>query len=436
LAVRQLVAVALVATLPGAMRASRRAAAPTTVAVHPRHPERLAVGTTVGLRLSRDGGRTIHRVDERAIGHGGLYDPIYRFHPERDELWATGYDGLRVSRDGGCSWLAIDGPFAAVGAAARRHWIGDLAIGGDGAIWATTSSADMTNDVFRSTDGVRFAALGLASPTLWWESVAVGGAAGAAWVSGYQIAPVAHSVIRRTDDGGRSWRPVSLAGIRFAMDPRLTVLAVSPVDPAVAFVRVFGAGEPRGDAIYRTGDGGARWTEVLVLAGAVTGFALSGDGGSVLAGSHAGGLHRSTDGGLSFETIDGARVGAAPAASTPSALAFGPDGALHAGLVDRAGWRLARSRDGGATFATVFDHATPATALPCAVEPDRVSPDRRGPPDRVSPDRRGPPDRVSPDRRGLVVAAVVGGLLALVAATVLWRRRTRRRDAGDRRAAK
>ena len=51
----------------------------------------------------------------------------------------------------------------------------------------------------------------------------------------------------RSDDGGRSWRPVGLAG------EEITSVAASPVEPDL----VFAGTEP--SALFRSADGGATW---------------------------------------------------------------------------------------------------------------------------------------------------------------------------------
>jgi photosystem II stability/assembly factor-like uncharacterized protein len=366
---------------PALAAADGRAPAVANVAPHPTDPARLAIGTTLGV-LVRGADGALARIDRAAIGYGVADDPVLAWHPTRDELWVATFDGLRVSRDGGCGWAAAGGGLGPAGRA-RRPWIGDVAIGGDGRIWAATSSGDRPNDVYASDDGEAFAPVGLATTTGWWESVEVAPSdPRRVWVSGYRLVPAPTALLRETRDGGATWREVPTAGIDLARDPRAIVLGIAPDAPATVFVRAPNAVEPAGDAIYRTTDGGATWTRVLQLDGSLRGFAIAPDGATVLAGTGRrcaddppragkGCLWRSTDRGATW-----ARAGASPrmgpdlTANTSDALAYAADGALFAGGADDVdGWSVGRSTDGAATFTAVATMAAIDRPRPCPPTP-------------------------------------------------------------------
>ena len=78
---------------------------PRTVGVHfkPNAPDSMYVATTFGLLVSHDAGCTMHWLCESNIGFGGTFDPKYAIAGD-GAIFATTYDGLRVSRDGGCSF--------------------------------------------------------------------------------------------------------------------------------------------------------------------------------------------------------------------------------------------------------------------------------------------------------------------------------------------
>jgi hypothetical protein len=361
--------------VPGGALANGRLPAMTEVKFHPTDPERFVVGSTLGLLTSTDGLTTFRWVCENAVGYGGMYDPTYSFHPTRDEIWATTFEGLRVSRDGGCTWTSIEGPFAEPSPGLGRPWVSDVAIGSDGTVWAATASGDMPNDVYVSTDGVEFVSAGTEAATIWWESVKLApGQPEVAWISGYQAFGERAAFLRKTVDGGQSWTDLPLTDIVFGGDPRMMVLGISPADPDVVFIRVLYAEEPDGDAIYRTTDGGQSFTKVLPLAHPLRGFAVSADGQTVYAGTlklcaddeatlpdgglvQKGCLWKSTDGGATFAKAGyHPRMGADPTSLTANALAFGLDGALYsAGSYAIDGFVIGKSTDGGQSFTTVKD---------------------------------------------------------------------------------
>jgi hypothetical protein len=377
-----LVGVLVAALAPATASGNGRPAAPANIRLHPTQQGRLLLGATFGLVESTDGGAATAWVCEDAIGYGGEYDPDYAFHPSRDEIWSTTFKGLRVTRDGGCTWTTIGAPFA------TDTWIGEVEIGGDGRVWAATSSGASTNDVYVSSDGETFTSVGLADATGWWESLKIAPQdPDRIYVTGYRTTPSEDGYIKKSIDGGASWTDVPETGIAFGMDPRMSVLGVSPVDPEVVFLRVLNAGEPLGDAIYRSADGGTTWTLVLQLAHAMRGFAISPDGQTVYAGTaklcaddepllpdagllQKGCLFKSTAGGAVDTWVKAGyspRLGPDNTPNTSNALAIDQDGTLYAGgssSID--GWLVGKSTDGAATFTRFLAASDIDAPLECA----------------------------------------------------------------------
>jgi MYXO-CTERM domain-containing protein len=363
-----------IAALPSSALANGRLPGPANLRFHPTE-DRFLLGATFGLVESTEGGQTNQWVCENAVGYGGEYDPDYAFHPTRDELWSTTFEGLRVTRDGGCTWTTIGAPFAA------DTWIGEVEIGSDGRVWAATSSGNVANDVYVSTDGETFVSAGLEDPIKWWESIKIAPSdADVIYVTGYQIGnqtkmEPAAGFIKKTTTGGAPWTDLAQDGITFGSDPRMMILGVSPVDADVVFLRVLNAAEPLGDAIYRSTNGGASWEKVLQLAHALRGFAISSDGQTIYAGTaklcatdepllpdggirQKGCLYKSTTGGgvdSWSEAGYSPRLGPDNTPSTSNSLAFGPDGALYAGGSNGVdGWLVGKSTDGAASFTAVM----------------------------------------------------------------------------------
>lgn len=108
-------------------------------------------------------------------------------------------------------------------------------------------------------------------------------------------------VLRRSEDGGRTWRA---SAFRFPGRPFLA--GVHPLRPEVLYVRVElplpvldGGVLGGGSVLLQSDDGGEHFREVGRTRGAMLGFALSGDGRHVWVGGPDGddGLQRSDDGG-------------------------------------------------------------------------------------------------------------------------------------------
>ncbi len=85
------------------------------------------VRTTFGVVVSKDRGKTWDFICERAIGFSGIEDPTYLV-TKSGALVAGTFEGLAVSRDGGCEWsVAAESVFS------------DLALRADGTIAAMHS---------------------------------------------------------------------------------------------------------------------------------------------------------------------------------------------------------------------------------------------------------------------------------------------------------
>src|SRR3569833_3359292 len=93
--------------------ASANGRPPLTNGIHfkPGDPHSMYVATTCGLLGSHDDGCTMNWVCEQNIGYGGEWDPKYAIGAD-GTIFATTYTGLRVSRDGGCSFTTATSELA------------------------------------------------------------------------------------------------------------------------------------------------------------------------------------------------------------------------------------------------------------------------------------------------------------------------------------
>jgi len=351
---RSLVLAAAVAVLaPALADANGRAPLANGVTFHPNDPHSLYVRSTFGLLVSHDDGCTFNWVCEQAIGYGGEFDPKYAVAKD-GTIFATTFKGLRVSRDGGCSWQTVT----------EEIWVDALDIAPNGDVWIATAETAAASDVYRSKDnGLTFEHRGMLSPTIWWKSVEVAPTdSQRIYITGYQVAgpplpdggtppPQAH--LLRSDNGGDTWDEQPLANVMFNATPIVLVRAVHPTNPDILFMSSLGA-NGGGDRLYRSTDGGATFKEVLVTTDTIRDVIFHGD--KVLVASPTGSF-QSTDGGATFAALTG----------SPQLACLGDHGGEVIGC--GANWQpdfmaVARTADASA-WAKVFRFVELAGTLTC-----------------------------------------------------------------------
>jgi hypothetical protein len=439
---------ALLIAAPGPAAGNGRFPASRSISVRPGADADLYLGLTFGLLISRDDGWHWHWLCEESIGYGGTFDPKYAIAPD-GTIYATTYEGLRVSRDGGCTFTTAtappEGPGDLVGL-----WVDAIDIAPDGTVWFGTAESGLPNAVYRSTDQGRTAQkMGLDTKTAWWKSLRIAPSdPRRIYVTGYQVAPTIEVFVHRSDDGGTSWRPMPVGELALGNNPLVLIEAVDPDDPDLVYLRSVGAVETVGDRLYRSADGGAQWQPVLDVPGGIDALVVRA-GGAVLAGAVPGEreapgcLYRSTDRGRTF--------GPCEAAPQVACLAERGDGTLFS---CGRNWEpdyatLARSRDGRAWSKVLRFHemAGPLACPAGTVQHDtceaQIWPGLReqfmvsGPVDGGGGDGDGDggdgPGDGGPGTGGGCCDASQGaaagavGLAILVGSALLWRRRRRRR---------
>lgn len=341
---------------------------PRTSGVHfrPNDPHSLYIASTFGLLISHDDGCTMHWVCESNIGFGGTFDPKYAIAAD-GTIFATTYEGLRVSRDGGCSFTTATAELAP-GSANRiaGMWIDAIDVGPTGDVWVGTATTGQPNDVYFSGDtGKSFRAAGLNSPTIYWKSVKVAPSNPThVYASGYELTPpTAH--VRHSTDGGRNWTPSLLTDVQYGFTPILLVAAIDPTNPDVVYLISQGAAQA-GDKLYRSNDAGVSWTDVLSTGGPISGVVIA-DAQTVYVTSMiqsgasfiGGPMYRSTTAGTQFE----------PMADAPrlACLGIAPGGDL---IGCGANWEpdfaaVMRSVDAASSFSKVWRFVELAGPLPC-----------------------------------------------------------------------
>jgi hypothetical protein len=333
------------------------------------HPGRndILIATTFGVLLSVDDGCSFHWLCEQSIGYGGTFDPKYAIGAD-GTIYATTFEGLRVSRDRGCTFTtATRGLAASDPGSLDGIWVDAIEVAGNGDVWIATAESGRFNDVYVSRDAGRtFTPAGLHSASIWWKSVKIARARPARiYVTGYQIAgstpeggqmpPTAH--LRRSDDGGATWSAMPLAAVALAATPVVHVIAVDPENPDVVYLRSAGAVAPSGDKLYRSSDGARTFTEVLATSEPVQGMVIRGRAVIVAAGM--GGAYESSDGGVTFSpVVDAPRMACIHDRGNGQLLACGTNW-------DPDFFSVAVSSD-GQNWQKLFRFADISGPLPCA----------------------------------------------------------------------
>jgi hypothetical protein len=316
---RRLAPLLLTAALASDAAANGRPPATNGVTFHPADASALYIRSTFGLLVSKDDGCSFRWVCEKAIGYGGEFDPKYAIATD-GTIFATTFEGLRVSRDGGCSWVTATADQPKGPDNLDGIWIDALDIAPDGTVWIATAESAAPNDVYSSSDnGVTFTPRGQNSTTIWWKSVkAARSNAARVYLTGYQVAgllpdgtqatPTAH--LRRSDTGGLSWLPLELFGSRrnppdmkFGPTPIVLVAAIDPKNADTLLLISVNANGNKGDRLYRSTDAGYSFTEVLATTEPIRDTVFAQDGAVYVATPS--GSFKSTDNGLTFAPLAG-----------------------------------------------------------------------------------------------------------------------------------
>lgn len=274
---------------------------PATVSVQtqPGNDQLIWVGGTWGSFVSTDDGENFQWICEQAIGYGGTFDPKYRI-ASTGAIFATTFEGLRRSTDGGCSWQTVEGPLAG-------HWVDWVELDTNDAVWVATSSGGMSNDVFRSTDGGDvFVSRNMEHPTAWWKTVRIAPSnPNRVYVSGYLVAQSSPdggmseptTLIYTSDDGGDTWLELDTSDfVLSATLPQILFEGVLPSNESVVYARSLGANAPIGDALFRSVDAGQTWTRIFDSDDAIVSFLIR-DDEALIAGTVNSGVFISTNGG-------------------------------------------------------------------------------------------------------------------------------------------
>jgi len=269
----------LLAAAPVA-HANGRPAGVSTLNFRQGHPQDIVAGLTFGMVVSHDGGATWQWMCEKAVGYAGLYDPDYKYSSS-SAIFATTFNGLTVNRNA-CTFDATP---------PGTTFVSRIALGPDGALYyAAADPADAK--IYKSTDdGITFPQS--ASPGInddYWESLVVAPSnASRIYLTGYRFVKQCSAassnpgatcsvptdcpggscdntkafLLFTSADGGATFTPMVKTGITTSPNSSIDIVGVSPTDPKVVYAISTVVNGTLGDALYKSTDAGATWTQLL-----------------------------------------------------------------------------------------------------------------------------------------------------------------------------
>ena len=324
------------ATAPSAALANGRFPAAQQVVLGPGvRSDVIALRTTFGLLVSRDGGRNFRWFCEDLLFFpfvpGLTFDPPVEVSA-RGEVVLGFEDGAHSLTDG-CDVTDLR--------SVSHREITDLAATPDGAtLYASESTTGSRSYVLRSDASLSFQRMGAGVAGLRFVTVEVAASRpDRVYAAGFDDSPSRTPRLLRSDDGGATLVALNPAT---SLGDEAYISGVDPTNPDVLYVRVV---QGFGSTLLRSDDGGEHLSVVGRTGDPMVGFAISDDGATVWYGSADDGLHRSTDRGLHFTSL-----GMIPA------LGLRYHGGALWLVTDwlRQPWALGRSMDGGEHFEGVL----------------------------------------------------------------------------------
>jgi hypothetical protein len=291
---RTLLALAL-ALFPTRALANGKFPAAGQIVVDPGDAARVLVRTTFGILSSSDGGAHFDWICETGAGYGGGYDPGIAI-AAGGSILAGVPDGIRVGREGGCSFTRaageVDHGFVSDVSVQKGHPEKAVALrkgeSGADAVWISTDSGttwtkagvDLPSDFSGAT-------LDLAPS----DSARL-------YVGGTRLTGGSfRGAVGRSKDGGSTWEVLLLPPPFETTTPYLA--AVDPVDASVIYVRLDGTP----GRLLVSKDAGESFSQVLQIPGFMKAFALSPDGATALAGGPSDGVWRAPTQTLAFQKV-------------------------------------------------------------------------------------------------------------------------------------
>jgi hypothetical protein len=352
-------------TWPAAAHANGRFPASSQLVLMPGNPSVMALRTTFGLLFSADHASSWYWTCEKAVGYGGVEDPMLGI-TATGTILAGMFEGLASSPDTGCSWSLVGGGLT-------KQVVIDLVVRPDTPSTALALTSTYAGDgglilfhsqLFITTDGgSTWSPHGMPiDPTLLTETVEVAASdPHRIYVTGIrgQGAMTTASLMVSYDDG-MTWmdRPIPLD---LTVPERGAYIAgVDPNTPDRVYVRTTGetSNMMTSGRLLVTANAGmafsAAYTATVTGSSSLPGFALSADGSKVYVGN-ADGLMIAPSSTMAFTKQSSIQVQCLTVSGTT----------LYACSNEVSGFILGSSTDDGASWTPLLHLTTMCGPLTC-----------------------------------------------------------------------
>jgi hypothetical protein len=359
--------IAGLALAPASARANGRFPDAQQLVVDPGDGNHIAVQTTYGFIVTRNGGDNWTWSCEQAASYSGILDPPIAI-VDGGVLLAAVFDGLSVTSPDGCDYAFVGGDLA------DRFFV-DVSTLKQDATRAIALSSDglggntFDTQVFKSTDAAgSWQKHGVALPPSF-----LGFTLDAAlddeeliYLSGFDVITSSSYVgsLAVTTDGGATWALKPIPGSENDSGPYIA--AIDPNDHDTLYVRL----DSLEGVLLVTHDQGDTWETIFEGQGSLLGFALSPDGSEVRVGGDVDGIWGASTADFEFTLVNDASV---------RCLTWTGDALFACGREALDEFTVAKSFDGGTTFEAIhhlscLDGPDPACAAGTTIADECTGP--------------------------------------------------------------
>lgn len=329
---------AVLAMTPQAARANGRFPDAQQLVVDPGDADHIAVQTTYGFIITRNGGGNWTWTCEQAAAYSGILDPPIAI-VDGGVLLAAVFDGLSVTTPDGCDYAFIGGDlsdrFFVDVSTLKQDPTRAIALSSDG-----LGGNNFDTQVFATTDAAAtWAKRGVALPPsfLGFTLDAALDDEDLIYLSGFDVVTSSSYVgsLAVTTDGGATWELKPIPGSQNDAGPYIA--AIDPNDHDTVYVRL----DSLEGVLLVTHDQGDTWETIFEGQGSLLGFALSPDGSEVRVGGDVDGIWGASTGNYEFEKVNDVTV---------RCLTWTGDALFACGREAEDEFTVAKSFDGGVTF--------------------------------------------------------------------------------------
>ncbi len=329
---------AVLAMTPQVARANGRFPDAQQLVVDAGDADHIAVQTTYGFIITRNGGANWTWSCEQAAKYSGILDPPIAI-VDGGVLLAAVFDGLSVTSPDGCDYTFVEGDllgrFFVDVSTMKQDPTHAIALSSDG-----LGGNNFDTQVWQSTDAAAtWQKRGVALPTsfLGFTLDAALDDEDLIYLSGFDVITSSSYVgsLAVSSDGGETWQLKPIPGSQNDAGPYIA--AIDPNDHDTVYVRL----DSLAGVLLVTHDQGDSWETIFEGQGSLLGFALSPDGSEVRVGGDVDGIWGASTSDHAFEAVNDVAV---------RCLTWAGDTLFACGREALDEFTVAKSLDGGITF--------------------------------------------------------------------------------------